>query len=73
MAFSIKVETYVPLESFEAWLDQNALNKWEIEFSGLSDLDDGKAMNKAQKTLIFHFSDQGDKDAFKRAYLKGAI
>jgi hypothetical protein len=73
MAFSIKIETYKPLDLFESWLDQNARNPWEIEFSGLSDIDDGKAMNKAQKTLIFHFNDKGDKDTFKRAYLKGSI
>ncbi len=73
MAYSIKIETYKPLDLFESWLDEHVRNPWEIEFSGLSELDDGKVMNKAQKGLIFHFEDKADKDAFKRAYLKGSI
>ena len=73
MAFSIKIETYKPLDSFEDWLDKNVRNTWDIEFSDLGDLDDGKSMNKAQKTLIFRFENKDDKEAFKRAYLKGSI
>jgi hypothetical protein len=73
MAYTLKIETYEPLSVFEDWLGANVHNVWNIEFSGMSDLDDGKAMNKAKKSLVFRFDAESDKDAFKRAYLSGKI